>query len=142
GAVEGEPLQRSHERAVADGAGGKCRKRRLDRHAQERARLVLGVAYERRLRGIDDAEKERDLLVGEARRRQIDEQLDQQPWRHADFLKTFAPRRLARRFVRFDVAGDYLDEIASAVGKLRRQTKLADENDFAAIKVDRSEETR
>ena len=35
------------------------------------------------------------------------------------------------------MAGDDLDEIASAVGELRRDTKLADEDDFAAFKVDR-----
>src|SRR4029077_12017051 len=37
---------------------------------------------------------------------------------------------------------DDLDEIASAVGELRRQTKLADEDELAAINVDRQDGDR
>src|SRR5262245_53109276 len=46
------------------------------------------------------------------------------------------------RFVRFDVAGDDFDEIAAAVGELRRQTKLPDQDDLVAIKIDRQDGDR
>jgi hypothetical protein len=46
------------------------------------------------------------------------------------------------RFVRFNVAGDDLDEVAFAVGELRRQAKLPDEDDLVAIEIDRQDGDR
>jgi hypothetical protein len=46
------------------------------------------------------------------------------------------------RFVRFDVAGDDLDEVAFAVGELRRQAKLPDQDDLVAIEIDRQDGDR
>jgi hypothetical protein len=67
------------------------------------------------------AEKQRDLLVDEPGRRQIAEQFDQHVRRDADLLDAFAPRGRERRFIRLDVPGDDLDEIAFFVEGVGRE---------------------
>jgi hypothetical protein len=118
---------------------GERRERGVDRHAQERARLVLGGGGRRSrdARRIDGAEKQRDLLVDEPGRRQIAEQFDQHVRRDADLFDAFAPRGREQRLIRLDVPGDDLDEISLAVGKVGRDAKLADEDDLAAGEIDR-----
>jgi len=56
---------------------------------------------------------------------------------HADFFFAFSPRSLEQRLARFDAPGYELDEIATAVGEMRSQSKLTDQHNFLAGQVDR-----
>ena len=87
-------------------------------------------------RGIDGGDKDGHLLIGQAGRCQIAEQFDEFRRRDADLLAAFARGGL-RSFAGLGPAGHDLDEVAIAVGKMRRQAKLADHHDLTAREVDR-----
>jgi hypothetical protein len=79
-------MQRQHEEAVVHGVLAEHGERGIDGYAQRPRLLALGrgAGMLGHLRGIDRAEKERDLLVGGARGRQTGEQLGERGGRDPD----------------------------------------------------------
>src|SRR5437588_11781127 len=104
-------MQRQYERSAARAEVGQRRERRVDRDGKWHRHLVLdrGAGAGGKLRRVDKAEEQGDLLVSNAGRRQIAEQLDQALRLDADFLDAFAPRGLRRGLALLEVACDDFD---------------------------------